>query len=132
MINKNQRKILIRGIISGSIIAIYLFGSKQLVQPDPKGLGFSFMILAAAVFSLIVGVVLTLVVLLRKKQWANSLLFILTAMSNTLMLIICTTMNNDNMLLHVLCYAGIITGIVQLFLILKSYRSKKSFIFEHR
>ena len=123
MVNNNQKKILIRVMIAVSIIAIYIFGGKQIVKPDPKGLGFFFLIFTGFVFSLIIGIILTTIILIKKKTWVRSLLFILTAIGNTLILIICFTMNNNNVLLYLLCYSGVVIGIIQLYLLVKYYLS---------
>jgi hypothetical protein len=124
--NNNQKKILIRSIISIIIIALYVFGGKQAVKPDPKGLAFSILIFIGFVFSLIVGILLTTIVLIKKRHWVKSVLFILTAISNTLMLIICITMNNDNVLLHILCYSAVAIGIAQLYMLINYYLNKNA------
>jgi len=124
IMNKKQKKILFRVIISMAIIAVYLFGGKQLLKSDPKGLNFFFLIFAGSLFSLVMGIISLVVVAFKKKHWVKSLLFILTAISNTLMIIICITMNNDNILLHLLCYSGVVIGITQLYLLTAYYLRK--------
>jgi uncharacterized membrane protein YeaQ/YmgE (transglycosylase-associated protein family) len=130
MITTTQKKILIRSIISIIIIALYVFGGKQAVKPDPKGLGFFFLIFAGAVFSLIVGILLTTIALIKKRHWVKSLLFILTAIGNTLMLIVYIRVDNDSnsILLYVLCYSGVAIGIAQLYMLINYYLNKGAFV----
>jgi hypothetical protein len=127
MITAHQQKIIIRIIISLGIITLYVLLGKQLVVPDPKGLGFFFLIFAGFIFSSVVGVFLTIVALTGKRNWIRSWLFILTAFSNSAMLIICLGKTPYNVVVGFLCYLIALVGLVQLYLLLRDSLRKDTF-----
>lgn len=126
MVALHQQKIIIRIGISLGIITLYVLLGKQLVVPDPKGLGFFFLIFAGFIFSLAVGVFLTIVVLAGKRNWIRSWLFILTALSNSAMLIICLTKTPYNVVVGFLCYFIALVGVVQLYMLLRYFLKKEA------
>ena len=121
MIKSGQKKVLRSAVIAAFVIAVYIFGGKQIVKPDPKGLGFFFLVFSGTVFSLITGLALIGITMIRKKHWVGNFLFILTTISNLLTAAICITMQNDNVLLHFLCYCGVGVGLIQLYLLARYY-----------